>query len=188
MESLSGITEIFGAGAAGSEAAGTAIEGATASIGEGAGASTAGGVANTVAEGLGNAAEFVNQAASAVGEKVVTPAANFAQGAGEYVGGKAKDFFSQAWDNAKSDIGEKVDKMVVRDESGKIDGGKTAGNLGYEGAKALMSRAFASGGGEEDQLPDMSQAKAPPVQQAEAAMPDAENELNKLRNMMNSLG
>ena len=176
--------KIGGALAEGASTAGSAMaEGASA-----VGGAIANG-ASAVGEFGGKAADLVKEGADAFGKNVLSPAVDFAAENGEYAGSKAKDFFSQAWDNAKNDIGERLDKVIVRDESGGIDGWKTAGNIGYEGGKAILSRSFAGGeGGDQAQMPDMSQAKPPPFQQAETNMPDAENELNKLRNRMNSLG
>jgi len=99
-----------------------------------------------------------------------------------------KDFFAQAFQNAKQDASDLIDRNVVRDASGEVDSWKTAGNIGYNGAKNLLATAAAGAGargGDNSQDTPQNVEAAKPVPQQSVA-PDAEAELNKLRNRMNA--
>lgn len=160
-----------GAAMGGGMAAGAAAEGAGAALGSGIGAGASAIGAGAASEGAGTA-----MGAAAVGEGL-----SAASGEG------AKGFFSQAWDMAKEDIKDTAEKnFIVRDAEGNIDKGKTAGKTGYTLAKRAI---LSSGGGEAESAPipqpeDMSHAA--PAETSGVTAPDAEDELNKLRNRINS--
>ena len=137
---------------------------------------------------LATAGEYVAAGASAVGEGVAAApgiaadavqwtagkAADFAQWTGE----GAKDMLSQAWQNVKEN---NIEPLIARDESGAIDGWKTAGNVAYAIPGGLAAvKGF--GGGEQTQTasaPDMS--TPPDTTGGQAQAEDAEMLLNVLR-------
>ena len=93
--------------------------------------------------------------------------------------GGVKDFFSQAWDNAKNDLG----KNVVRNADGSVNYGRTAGNFGYGIGKAALLKAINA---KDQEMPDQNQQQQPPPMKFSQAEPvNAEDELNRLRNRMN---
>lgn len=155
---------------------------------------------------LATAGEYVAAGASAVGEGVAAApgiaadavqwtagkAADFAQWTGEqamatpgrvadfaqWTGEGAKDMLSQAWQNVKEN---NIEPLIARDESGAIDGWKTAGNVAYAIPGGLAAvKGF--GGGEQTQTasaPDMS--TPPDTTGGQAQAEDAEMLLNVLR-------
>lgn len=173
---------------------GSGIASGASSIGSGiaAGAKTIGSGMADAASGIGSGAiDFVSGAAKEgsdfIGKNIVNPVIDSAKEAGQNAFGGAKDFFAQGWDNAKKDFGERLDNIMVKDESGNIDGWKTAGNVAYQSGKALLSSNFAGNGGGAKVSMDQSQAQATPLPQTETAVaPNAEDELNKLRNRINA--
>lgn len=138
------------------------------------------GAAETGATAFGGAASFgagVDFASEAMAK----------EGMGAVAGQSGvKDFFAQAFDNAKQDASALIDRNVVRDAAGDVDGWKTAGNMGYNGAKTLIAKAASGGGGGGDREDTPQKIDAPAPTQAQAVAPDAEAELNKLRNRMNA--
>ena len=184
---------------------GSAIMGALATAGEyvAAGASATG---EGLAAGASAVGEGITTGASAVGEGVAAApgmaadaaqwtagkAADFAQWTGEqamatpgrvadfaqWTGEGAKDMLSQAWQNVKEN---NIEPLIARDESGAIDGWKTAGNVAYAIPGGLAAvKGF--GGGEQTQTasaPDMS--TPPDTTGGQAQAEDAEMLLNVLR-------
>lgn len=125
--------------------------------------------AGAIAEAAGNVAEGADTVGGWMGDAAST------------VGNGAKGFFSQAWDNAKQDVVNYGKQFVAKDEAGNVDGWGTAGNVGYHAAKNALLSSGAGGGSTEEPLPDMPQAARAPAAEA----PNAEDELNRLRNRMN---
>lgn len=134
------------------------------------GAETVGDFAlNTAQEGAG----FIGDMGAKIGEK--------AGAAVDYAANGTKNFFSQAWKNTKQDVVNYGKQFVAKDEAGNVDGWGTAGNVGYHIAKNALLSSGAGGGSTEEPLPDMPQAARAPAVEA----PNAEDELNRLRNRMN---
>ena len=147
------------------------------------------------AEKYGDTIDFVSEAekdGQEYGrENAISPVSDSAKEAGKNTFSGAKNFLAQGWENAKKDFGEKldniVDNIVVKDESGNIDGWKTAGNAAYHGGKALLASSFSGGGNGGQDAFSQAPAQTAPVQNADTSEnPDAEEELNKLRNKMNA--
>lgn len=169
--------------AAGASAAGEGLAAGASAVGEGVAAApgmaadaalwTIGKVADAAQWTGGKAADFAqwsqDQIAAAPGR-----VADFAQWTGE----GAKDMLSQAWQNMKEN---NIDPLIARDESGAIDGWKTAGNVAYAIPGGLAAvKGF--GGGEQTQTasaPDMS--TPPDTTGGQAQAEDAEMLLNILR-------
>lgn len=169
--------------AAGASAVGEGIATGASAVGEGVAAApgmaadaaqwTTGKVADAAQWTGGKAADFAqwtnDQIAAAPGR-----VADFAQWTGE----GAKDMLSQAWQNVKEN---NIDPLIARDESGAIDGWKTAGNIAYAIPGGLAA-AKGFGGGEHMQTvsaPDMS--TPPDTTGGQAQAEDAEMLLNVLR-------
>ena len=169
--------------AAGASAAGEGLAAGASAVGKGIAAApgmaadafqwTTGKVADAAQWTGGKAADFAqwsqDQIAAAPGR-----VADFAQWTGE----GAKDMLSQAWQNVKEN---NIDPLIARDESGAIDGWKTAGNIAYAIPGGLAA-AKGFGGGEQTQTvsaPDMS--TPPDTTGGQAQAEDAEMLLNVLR-------
>ena len=158
--------------AAGASAVGEGIATGASAVGEGV-AAAPGMAADAAQWTAGKAADF----AQWTGEQAMaTPGrvADFAQWTGE----GAKDMLSQAWQNVKEN---NIEPLLARDESGAIDGWKTAGNVAYAIPGGLAAvKGF--GGGEQTQTasaPDMS--TPPDTTGGQAQAEDAEMLLNVLR-------
>lgn len=166
---------------------GSAIMGALATAGEyvAAGASAAGeglaAGASAVGEGIATGASAVGEGVAAAPE-MVADALQWTTGkvadAAQWTGEGAKDMLSQAWQNVKEN---NIEPLIARDESGAIDGWKTAGNVAYAIPGGLAAvKGF--GGGEQTQTastPDMS--TPPDTTGGQAQAEDAEMLLNVLR-------
>lgn len=166
---------------------GSAIMGALATAGEyvAAGASAAGeglaAGASAVGEGIATGASAVGEGVAAAPE-MVADALQWTTGkvadAAQWTGEGAKDMLSQAWQNVKEN---NIEPLIARDESGAIDGWKTAGNVAYAIPGGLAA-AKGFGGGEQTQTvsaPDMS--TPPDTTGGQAQTEDAEMLLNVLR-------
>ena len=166
---------------------GSAIMGALATAGEyvAAGATAAG---EGLAAGASAVGKGIATGASAVGEGVAA-APGMAADAAQWTAGKeadfaqwtgegAKDMLSQAWQNVKEN---NIDPLIARDESGAIDGWKTAGNIAYAIPGGLAA-AKGFGGGEQTQTVSASDMSTPPdTTGGQAQAEDAEMLLNVLR-------
>ena len=134
---------------------------------------SAGKVADAAQWTGGKAADFAQWSQDQI---AATPGrvADFAQWTGE----GAKDMLSQAWQNVKEN---NIEPLIARDESGAIDGWKTAGNVAYAIPGGLAAvKGF--GGGSNSQpvsVPDMS--TPPDTTGGQAQAEDAEMLLNVLR-------
>lgn len=169
--------------AAGASAVGKGIATGASAVGEGIAAApgmaadafqwTTGKVADAAQWTGGKAADFAQWSQDQI---AATPGrvADFAQWTGE----GAKDMLSQAWQNVKEN---NIDPLIARDESGAIDGWKTAGNVAYAIPGGLAAvKGF--GGGSNSQpvsAPDMS--TPPDTTGGQAQAEDAEMLLNVLR-------
>lgn len=182
---MGGFAALLGSIGGGSAAAGAAAEATAGSTIAAEGAATAGSTIAADSVGSAIASEGAGMAGNAIAAEGAGAAGSSmaAEGAGAL--SSTKDFFSQAWNAAKNEGKEMFGKFVARDENGGIDAGATA----YKSGKAMLSRAYADGGdmgSVQQPMPDMSLGRAQEAPQAEAAAaPNAEDELNKLRNRMN---
>lgn len=171
--------------AAGASAVGEGIATGASAVGEGVAAApgmaadafqwTTGKVADAAQWTGGKAADFAQWSQDQI---AATPGrvADFAQWTGE----GAKDMLSQAWQNVKEN---NIDPLIARDESGAIDGWKTAGNIAYAIPGGLAAvKGFGGGGQTQTQpvsVPDMS--TPPDTIGGQAQAEDAKMLLNVLR-------
>ena len=132
--------KMFGFLAALGSAALEALGSTAATVGEGAalageGASlaaggAAGGTAGIAAGSVAAAADSALASAGNLGEAAAGEGAGLLNG--------PKDFFAQAWQNTKDDLGNAWDDVAIKNPDGSVNGWKTAGNLGYKTAKGLV--------------------------------------------------
>lgn len=156
--------KMFGFLAALGSAALEALGSTAATVGEGAalageGASlaaggAAGGTAGIAAGSVAAAADSALASAGNLGEAAAGEGAGLLNG--------PKDFFAQAWQNTKDDLGNAWDDVAIKNPDGSVNGWKTAGNLGYKTAKGLvmgLGNAALSGSGGQKTAANSSNAE-----------------------------
>lgn len=206
MGEIASVLMTMGAGTSGAGAAGMTAMGTGSGVAGAAGAMTGGSIAGGVGAGIGEIAAGAEDTigSAAVGDvggalgNGITTAINsaddlsfgkMASSAFDLMGGTdatvaggengIKDFFGQAWENTKNDLG----KNVARNADGSVNYGKTAGNVGYGIAKSALLKAINA---KDQGMPDQDQQAQPqPMKFSQPEAANAEDELNRLRNRMN---